>query len=386
MAYGQNMNAPMSGLMSLAAMKGRMGDNTLVHVNPMELKALDAMAPGGLTKNPTTGLPEAFKLKDALPILLGIAAPYAAGALMGLGAGTAATGLAGAAAAGAGSAAGTALAGGNKEEILTSGLLSGVTAGMIGGAGGGASSFTKAGQETLQKGLGKELALEAGKGLGVEGTKQAISQAGLQEIGAQTFAEAGKQAVTGFGGQALKQAAGAGLGGLSASGFTQDVPEVPRYERPEQVTIQQQTPTGTPEQQRADIDRYIRQGGAAPTFFNYSPAQVGYPYTYAQEGGSLSETPRGEMFSGMVEDNGNGDGMSDNVEFEVVGDPEIGRAMLSPDEYVMDAYTVAALGNGSADAGADKLDKFREALRKKVYGSKEQPNEIDGAKELSRLA
>ena len=70
MAYGQNMNAPMSGLMGLAAMKGRMGDNTLVHVNPMELKSLNAMAgPGGLTQNPTTGLPEAFKIKDILPVL-----------------------------------------------------------------------------------------------------------------------------------------------------------------------------------------------------------------------------------------------------------------------------------------------------------------------------
>ena len=55
-------------------MKGRMGDNTLVHVNPMELKTLDALAgPGGLTQNPVTGLPEAFKIKDILPILGGIA-------------------------------------------------------------------------------------------------------------------------------------------------------------------------------------------------------------------------------------------------------------------------------------------------------------------------
>jgi hypothetical protein len=40
------------------------------------------------------------------------------------------------------------------------------------------------------------------------------------------------------------------------------------------------------------------------------------------------------------------------------------QAMLSPNEYVMDAETVAALGDGSPDAGANKLDKFRSNIRK----------------------
>lgn len=378
MAYGQNMNAPMSGLMSLAAMKGRMGDNTLVHVNPMELKALDAMAPGGLTKNPTTGLPEAFKIKDILPILGGIAGaalfgPAVAG-FLGTGAGVG-TGIA----TGIGTTTGALAKGDSAEEALTQGVFSGLTSGMLTPAAGGG-----VGQEAIGT-LTEETAKELGK--------KGVEQYGLQAFrtGAEEAAKAGLVETAKFGLQTagLPALAGGAAAGLTTSPamFEQDE-MVAQYQRPETVTIQQQTPTGTPEQQRADIDRYIRQGGAAPTFFNYSPAQVGYPYTYAEEGGSLSKTPvaRGEMFSGMVEDNGNGDGMSDNVEFEVVGDPEIGRAMLSPDEYVMDAYTVAALGNGSADAGADKLDKFREALRKKVYGSKEQPNEIDGAKELSRLA
>ena len=136
MAYGQNMDAPMSGLMGLAAMKGRQGDNTLVHVNPMELKALNAMAPGGLTTNPTTGLPEAFKLKDLLPALGAVAgAAFLPMMIPALASGSA---LAAAGAAGLGGAAGTALAGGNKEEIIGSGLMSGATAGLgsyLGGAG-----------------------------------------------------------------------------------------------------------------------------------------------------------------------------------------------------------------------------------------------------------
>jgi len=49
---------------------------------------------------------------------------------------------------------------------------------------------------------------------------------------------------------------------------------------------------------------------------------------------------------------GKGDGQSDDI-----------PAMLADGEYVFDADTVAALGNGSSDAGAKLLDHFRESLR-----------------------
>jgi hypothetical protein len=49
---------------------------------------------------------------------------------------------------------------------------------------------------------------------------------------------------------------------------------------------------------------------------------------------------------------GRGDGQSDDI-----------PAMLADGEYVFDADTVAALGNGSSDAGAKLLDHFRESLR-----------------------
>lgn len=49
---------------------------------------------------------------------------------------------------------------------------------------------------------------------------------------------------------------------------------------------------------------------------------------------------------------GRGDGQSDEI-----------PAMLADSEYVFDADTVAALGNGSSDAGAKVLDKMREAIR-----------------------
>jgi hypothetical protein len=50
---------------------------------------------------------------------------------------------------------------------------------------------------------------------------------------------------------------------------------------------------------------------------------------------------------------GKGDGQSDDI-----------PAMLADGEYVFDADTVAALGNGSSDAGAKVLDKMRQEIRK----------------------
>jgi hypothetical protein len=50
---------------------------------------------------------------------------------------------------------------------------------------------------------------------------------------------------------------------------------------------------------------------------------------------------------------GKGDGQSDDI-----------PAMLADGEYVFDADTVAALGNGSSDAGAQRLDEMRQAIRK----------------------
>ena len=49
---------------------------------------------------------------------------------------------------------------------------------------------------------------------------------------------------------------------------------------------------------------------------------------------------------------GEGDGQSDDI-----------PAMLADGEYVIDAETVAQLGNGSTKAGSDMLDKFREEIR-----------------------
>ena len=366
MAYGQNMKAPMAGITGLAALKGRQGDNTLVHVNPMELKALDNMAPGGLTRNPYTGLPEAFKLKDLLPALGAIAGGAFLGPLMGL------TGALGAAAgSGLGGAAGTALAGGNREEILGSGLMSGATAGLGSYLSGGAKTAAEIGDEAFTESLAKSNITDGG----VSANPAQLADANIAANKA--FKEASAplaQELRNVGG--LSGAATTGLAAMSPT-MMQPPPEEKEYKGPTQSAI---TEMEARPNQAQSVDEFIRKGGAVPQFFDYRLTQ---PYI-AAEGGQLGDAPRGEMFSGKVE--GKGDGMSDEVAFEVVGDPEVDTAMLSPDEYVIDAHTVAALGNGSSDAGAAKLDEFRKALREKVYGKQQQPNQINPQQELSKLS
>jgi len=384
MAYGQNMKAPMAGITGLAALKGRQGDNTLVHVNPMELKALDNMAPGGLTRNPYTGLPEAFKLKDLLPALGAIAGGVFLAPMLGtmLGAaGSAAVGT------GLGSATGTALAGGNREEILGSGLLSGATAGAgayLRGAGEAADAVGTAAGTTGEAAPGA--IGEAAPGVIQDTTlKQSFPAASAPPAAAQraleqeaiqkgmTTAVAEPTALERIGG--LSGAATTGLAAMAPIG--PEMPEESEYKGPTQSAITKMEARPNQEQ---SVDEFIRKGGAVPQFFDYRLTQ---PYI-AAEGGQLGDAPRGEMFSGMVK--GKGDGMSDEVAFEVVGDPEVDTAMLSPDEYVLDAHTVAALGNGSSNAGAAQLDAFVKHLRDITHERQKQPNQINAKKELSKLA
>jgi len=369
MAYGQNMKAPMAGITGLAALKGRQGDNTLVHVNPMELKALNNMAPGGLTRNPYTGLPEAFKLKDILPALGAVAgAAFLPMMIPALAGGSA---LAAAGAAGLGGAAGTALAGGNREEILGSGLMSGATAGLGSYLSGGAQTAGEIADEAYTESLAKSNIADGG-----------ISASPAQLATADTAANKAFDAASAPLAQGLRNVgglSGAATTGLAAMSPTmmEPLPEEEEYKGPTQSAI---TEMEARPNQAQSVDEFIRKGGAVPQFFDYRLTQ---PYI-AAEGGQLGDAPRGEMFSGMVK--GKGDGMSDEVAFEVVGDPEVDTAMLSPDEYVLDAHTVAALGNGSSNAGAAQLDAFVKHLRDITHERQKQPNQINAKKELSKLA
>ena len=78
--------------------------------------------------------------------------------------------------------------------------------------------------------------------------------------------------------------------------------------------------------------------------------------------------------------------MEDNVFMPIrKGNEQIGTLAVSPSEYVVDSYTKAALGNGNTDEGAKIMDNAVKQIRKKAYGTTEQPNEIDGIRSLVPL-
>ena len=113
--------------------------------------------------------------------------------------------------------------------------------------------------------------------------------------------------------------------------------------------------------------------------YKYGPLQD------KKEGGLVSLKQGGE-FSGMVP--GQGHGMEDNVYMPIVEKghgSQVGTLAVSPSEYVVDSYTMAALGNGNADAGAKVMDNVVERVRKKAYGTTSQPNEISGLRALEPM-
>lgn len=93
---------------------------------------------------------------------------------------------------------------------------------------------------------------------------------------------------------------------------------------------------------RSPLDYYRYGYGPQQSFFNYVPQgapNTSQAYTGYAEGGYAVEGP--------------GDGRDDKI-----------PALLSDGEYVIDAETVALLGNGSNKAGAELLDNFRVNVRK----------------------
>ena len=108
---------------------------------------------------------------------------------------------------------------------------------------------------------------------------------------------------------------------------------------PQQMPPQmaQQTPQGMPQQgmmpQQQGMPPPMRKGGL--------PHVSNVPLTQGR-----MDFRRGAAV------HGEGDGQSDDI-----------PAMLADGEYVIDAETVAQIGNGSTKAGAQALDKFRENIR-----------------------
>ena len=146
---------------------------------------------------------------------------------------------------------------------------------------------------------------------------------------------------------------------LKGAAYRQQFPNYQAY----QAAFKYQAPVMTTEQQAID------------TF-------VGSPPMLAKEGGIIDKAGGG-YFSGLVP--GQGHGMEDNVYMPIVQRErgrQVGTLAVSPKQYVVDAYTMSALGNGNPDAGAKVMDRAVKEIRKDAYGTTKQPNEIDGLRTL----
>ena len=99
----------------------------------------------------------------------------------------------------------------------------------------------------------------------------------------------------------------------------------------------------------------------------------------------LPDVPNTDNSAVGLMDASSGDGMSDNIAFEVENGGDIEGARISQDEYIIDANQVAALGKGDIEKGVALLDKTREDIRKEAYGTTKQPNEISIRQALRNL-
>ena len=146
----------------------------------------------------------------------------------------------------------------------------------------------------------------------------------------------------------------------------------PAQSRPNQMTTPMQVNLGNPDNMRkllAMKDNLTR--GETPL----KKSAMGLMQRKAAGGLTM------EDFEGQVP--GQGHGMEDNVYMPIVdkGD-QVATLAVSPDEYVVDAHTMSALGNGSADAGAEVMDQIIKEVRQEAFGTTQQPNQINGLQSL----
>ena len=111
-----------------------------------------------------------------------------------------------------------------------------------------------------------------------------------------------------------------------------------------------------------------RRPGAA------NPGGYFTPVTYAAQGGLMRPAHKmkaGGGIEGLLK--GQGDGLSDSIPATIDGQEP---AQLATDEYVVSADVVAALGGGSADAGARRLDEMMSRVRTQAHGHDRQTRPV----------
>jgi len=341
---------------------GRFGDNYLVHLRPEEMAELQSMY-GEPTINPDTGLPEFF-----LGVKLGKVGKFLKAAVR-IGATVGGAAIGGPAGAALGAGLSTKLTGGSWKESLGSAALAGIGSYASAPSGGLLGKGTVLSKSLAGTGIGNALGASAPSALGAPSaalgtTNQfGLDAARAQAMGTTTAAAAkgasgsllsqGLSAASNAimqpknlaligGGAALATAAGGGGGGplVPGSGIGDYRIEVGPYDRGFRG------PQG-------DLKNYGQSDGETVFFdrVNPMPQITAIPVTPAAK-------PKKKAGGGLIRGIGGG---QDDV---IPGSMDDGSDVLvSNGEYIMDADTVAAIGDGSTDEGAKRLDQWRQRLR-----------------------
>ena len=300
---------------------GRYGDDLVVHVNRREFEDM-VQRWGEPAINPDTGLPEFFlddlwdDAKDTWNDVKEWVVPVGAAA-------------AGAFLPGIGNAIGSVLPG--VASVLGPVGTQALGAGLLGA---GAGYLANGGQGALWGGLGGALGAYGGDFLsnGWEGTAgQALTALGGLGGAAGTAGGEGAGMGNGAIAPALLMAALNGIGGYMQSDPAGEAAAAANDDA--QAQFDQELPEWQNKRRRrqySTVPDYTQEGERE--YFDYNSLE-GEPQRYAEGG-----VPHGR---------------SDNI-----------KALLSPGEYVIDAETVALLGNGSTEAGAAKLERLRQNIRK----------------------
>lgn len=345
--------------------QGSMGDDVLIHVNPHEFQQM-VHAWGDPTFNDSTGLPEwglgrlAKKLGHGLKNVVkskwfGTLAPIAASIFLpGIG-GLIAQSLIG--------AANSKLNGGN----AVTGALTGAATHFIGG---GNTAVGGAGPSTISNLIGKIPGGEAGPagtiGTDAAGVPTSVPTDVMVPSSPPPTGALGKMGATVK--PMLSKMAGYGesnLGRFGTSVMMQGMRDAQSgYANASRAAAAAQDPNnpggggalsnfGEPLPQlkfgrkRTEPSDYFTYGETSGPHQFFDPNEIPF---YDPNNPTQTE-PVGRASGGGVR--GPGTGRSDEID-----------ARLSDGEYVMDAETVAMLGDGSVDAGARKLDELRHRLRK----------------------
>ena len=368
----------LAGMAKDVANAGVGGDELIIHINRGEYDRLRKEW-GEPTINPHTGMPQFtpfWKQSWFAPVAsIAGAALMATGLGAPLGAAILGTELAGTAAIGTatyGSMLGNALIGGGLGALtggtkgaLTGGALAGLGTGLGGylgstAAGVSGSGTMNAAGESSFSGWANGLFGNPASTTYVPGSEASVGASGpVIPPGSTT----GTGIMSGNLGKGLTSSSfvvPAALAALSASGGSEAKPaELSKKSSDKNLTAPLDLTPLERERTTAPIDYYNYGFNPEARFYADNSLQQGVPSPtptplpvtsaatggYMMGGGPLSQQSRAV--------GGAGTGRSDSI-----------PAQLSDGEYVIDAETVALLGDGSSKAGAKRLDQFRANIRK----------------------